>query len=93
MVSSMRTIFSRHFWRMTMSTDKQTIKEAAKDHGTAHSAAAHGIAGQEPLDKVRPVKMVKMKRAHPQHPGGPTTADVHPEEVENYSQGGWVSEE
>lgn len=34
-------------------------------------------------------KHVKMKRHAPQHPDGPTTADVHPDEVVNYEQAGW----
>jgi len=33
-----------------------------------------------------------MKRKHPQHPGGPLTADVHPDEVENFAQAGWMQE-
>lgn len=38
-------------------------------------------------------KMVKMKRKHPQHPGGPLTATVHPTEVRNFSEAGWYEEE
>lgn len=30
-----------------------------------------------------------MTRAEPIHPGGPVTADVHPDEVANYQAGGW----
>lgn len=37
-------------------------------------------------------RLIRMKRKHPQHPGGPLTADVHPEEVENYAQAGWMQE-
>jgi hypothetical protein len=47
----------------------------------------------DPVDKTEPkVKHVKMRRSHPQHPGGPLTADVHPDEVANYSQHGWLKE-
>jgi hypothetical protein len=35
-------------------------------------------------------KLVKMRRSHPQHPGGPLTATVHPSEVDDYAIGGWV---
>lgn len=34
-------------------------------------------------------KHVRMKRHAPQNGGGPVTADVHPDEVANYEQGGW----
>lgn len=33
--------------------------------------------------------MVKMRRIEPIHPGGPKTADVHPDEVENFKAAGW----
>lgn len=32
---------------------------------------------------------IKMRRDEPVHPGGPVTADVHPEEVANWQQAGW----
>ncbi|EGK71910.1 hypothetical protein METUNv1_01688 [Methyloversatilis universalis FAM5] len=32
---------------------------------------------------------VRMAREEPMHPGGPTHADVHPDEVENWSAAGW----
>ncbi len=35
------------------------------------------------------VALVAMTREEPQFPGGPTTAEVHPEEVANYAAGGW----
>jgi hypothetical protein len=35
------------------------------------------------------IELVKMRRAAPQKLGGPTTADVHPDEVQNYLAGGW----
>jgi hypothetical protein len=37
-------------------------------------------------------KHVKMKRKTPQHPGGPTTATVHPDEVANFTEDGWREE-
>ncbi len=33
---------------------------------------------------------VKMIRDEEQFPEGPYTADVHPDEVENYRVGGWI---
>lgn len=35
------------------------------------------------------VETVKMVRSAPQFPGGPTEADVHPDEVASYATGGW----
>lgn len=32
---------------------------------------------------------VKMTRTEPLHHGGPTSADVHPDEVENWKAHGW----
>ena len=32
---------------------------------------------------------VRMVRDAPQHKGGPLTADVHPDEVDNYAKRGW----
>lgn len=35
------------------------------------------------------VELVRMVRDTPQHKGGPVTADVHPEEVADYSAHDW----
>ena len=35
------------------------------------------------------VKVIAMYREEPAHPGGPTTADVHPEEAESMQSMGW----
>ena len=37
-----------------------------------------------------PLALVKMIRPGPMHAGGPTTADVHPAEVENWKSHGWT---
>ena len=34
--------------------------------------------------------LVKMYRLEPSKPNGPLTADVHPDEVENYASYGWL---
>jgi hypothetical protein len=36
---------------------------------------------------------VKMTRTEPMHKGGPTVADVHVDEVDNWAAHGWVAEE
>jgi len=33
--------------------------------------------------------LIKMRRDEPLTPGGATTADVHPDEVDNFLSGGW----
>jgi hypothetical protein len=45
-----------------------------------------GDADREPIDLSNHVKMV---RDEPQFEGGPVEANVHPDEVGNYSAGGW----
>lgn len=42
---------------------------------------------KETTEETKAVKLVKMVRESEEEP---KTADVHPEEVENYSAGGWV---
>lgn len=39
--------------------------------------------------KQASAKTVKMVRDQPMHEGGPTEADVHPDEVENWTAAGW----
>lgn len=39
---------------------------------------------------VAAVALVAMVREEPQYPGGPTTAEVHLEEVANFAAGGWL---
>lgn len=38
------------------------------------------------------IETVKMVREVPDFPGGPVTADVHPDEVEGFNAAGWVKE-
>lgn len=40
-----------------------------------------------------PPHLIKMHRTSPMHKGGPTTADVHPREVENWKLHGWAVKE
>ena len=41
-------------------------------------------------DKDASTTLIRMTRAEPAHVGGPTAADVHPDEVQDYLAGGWV---
>jgi hypothetical protein len=45
-----------------------------------------------PKDSAAPVTLVDMVLDEPQFEGGPTTAQVHPDEVQNYAAGGWKKE-
>lgn len=38
------------------------------------------------------VETIRMRREEPAHEGGPTTADVHPDEVANWAASGWERE-
>ncbi len=40
--------------------------------------------------KAEGVETVPMQRNEPVFPGGPTTADVHPDEVQNMVAAGWT---
>jgi len=41
------------------------------------------------VEEAATVETVKMVRSAPRYPGGPTEADVHPNEVADYATGGW----
>ena len=49
-------------------------------------APAEGTPEQTPAPAEGTVAMV---RDEPMHPGGPTTAEVHPDEVQNWERHGW----
>jgi hypothetical protein len=36
------------------------------------------------------IQTIKMNRAEPAYFGGPTEADVHPDEIENWKEHGWT---
>lgn len=38
-------------------------------------------------------KLIEMIRSTEDAKGGPTEADVHPDEIENYKKGGWIIKE
>jgi hypothetical protein len=69
--------------------DKTDVKGAADTKGAAEKGTDK--AGADAAAKPA-IKHVKMKRKHPQHPGGPTSATVHPSEVRNFSEAGWYEE-
>ena len=53
------------------------------------------MARKNSADQVQmpdPASTVRMVRDEPAHPGGPTAADVHPDEVEGWAAAGWRKE-
>jgi hypothetical protein len=44
----------------------------------------------EEVQQEEKVETVHMRREEPAHPSGPTEADVHPDEVENWERLGWA---
>lgn len=70
-------------------TTQLTKNEQAK--ADAREAKAE-LKAESKLETKAGPRLVKMKRLYPQHPGGPLTADVHPEEVANYAKHGWLKE-
>lgn len=63
-------------------------KEAAEAQARA-DAEAKAKADADAAAAAKVPKLIKMNRSEPVHPGGPVTADVHPDEVENWYAGGW----
>ena len=61
-------------------------EQEAKDKKAAEEAEAARLAA---LAAKEAPKTVKMYRTEDEAKGGPTTADVHPDEVVNYSLHGW----
>lgn len=47
------------------------------------------MAKKEAAETEAKTKTVKMTRTEEAAAGGPTEADVHPDEVENFKSGGW----
>lgn len=60
------------------------ISNAEKARRAAEQGEAHAV--EQPAERQSVVPMV---RAEPLHPGGPTTADVHPAEVDGWISAGW----
>lgn len=55
---------------------------AKREAEKAQTASAAGLPASPP-------ETVRMKRSEPMHVRGPVTADVHPDEVENWKAAGW----
>ena len=72
-----------------MSAKKKATQQAApSDTGAAlQEVAAASVAKVDSAPSK--VKLVAMKREPEAYPEGPHTADVHPDEVENFTVGGW----
>lgn len=55
--------------------------------------AAKKDTADDSVAALAATELVKMRIEEPAYPGGPTLADVHPDEVENWERGGWVISE
>lgn len=67
--------------------DAAAAKKAADDKEAADRADAERLAREA---AAKP-KLVKMVRAYPDECAGPKTADVHPDEVNNWLGAGWIA--
>jgi hypothetical protein len=69
-------------------TQAKTTNDSTAPATTQPPASAPSGAN---TDETKPaaVKTVPMKRAKPQYHGGPTRANVHPDEVANWEEHGW----
>lgn len=72
-----------------------TVVAALEDAIKAIEAPQDGVGdtgttgGNPPNESAGPVTYVDMVLDEPQFEGGPTKAQVHPDEVPNYAVGGW----
>lgn len=67
----------------------EIITQASGSSAEAAAAAA-AQAAAEAAAKPKKAATVRMRRDEPAHPGGPTEADVHPDEVAGWADAGWV---
>lgn len=67
---------------------EDAIKAAEAPEGSQDTNKAPN-EGLPPKDFTETIKFIDMVLDEPQFEGGPTSAQVHPDEVENYTAGGW----
>lgn len=72
-------------------TKEQRAQRAAEK--LAAELAAKNNPEQEQEQEQQGAQLVAMFTDFPAFPGAPTTADVHPDEVENWKAAGWRIEE
>lgn len=78
----------------TAQNDQATAEQQRADADAAQRAAAEAEAkaaeeARLAAEAAKGPKLVAMIRDEPKRPGGPTTADVHPDEVAHMLGHGW----
>ena len=73
-------------------TKKQRAQREAEKLA-AHNGAEHAPAQQEQQQEQQGIELVVMVRDTPEFPGGPLSAEVHPDEVDNWLALDWRLEE
>lgn len=80
----------------TQHDDQQGSENASggdPDPAPASDAEPQGSESDGENDEQELQVLIAMYRDEPEIPGHPTTADVHPEEVENWKAAGWKEQE
>ncbi|WP_430434262.1 hypothetical protein [Methyloversatilis sp.] len=67
--------------------DRKAAEEAEAARLEAEAEARKG--GDTRIEDAPEIETIRMVRDEPMHPRGPTDADVHPDEVENWVAAGW----
>ncbi|HCB1765308.1 MULTISPECIES: hypothetical protein [Citrobacter] len=73
-------------------TKEQRAQREAEKHA-AQNDAVQTSAPQEPQQEQPGIVLVVMVRDTPEFPGGPLSAEVHPDEVDNWLALDWRLEE
>lgn len=74
---------------MSKSKESTMLPNVAETAGTKLAADSKTNADADAAASAKEHKLVKMRRIEPVHPDGPITANVHPDEVDNWIAGGW----
>ena len=72
---------------------KEQRAQRAAEKLAAELAAKNNSQEQEQEQEQDGAQLVAMFTDFPAFPGAPTTADVHPDEVDNWKAAGWRIEE
>ena len=74
-------------------TKEQRAQRAAEKLAAELSANNNSEQQEQQEQQEHGAQLVAMFTDFPAFPGAPTTADVHPDEVENWKAAGWRIEE
>ena len=74
-------------------TKEQRAQRAAEKLAAELAAKNNSEEQEQEQEQEQGAQLVAMFTDFPAFPGAPTTADVHPDEVENWKTAGWRIEE